>query len=172
MKPALRGPTRFSNLVHQVAVVERRRPLKVLAHQLGLKYATLYARVIGRVPFSPEEVNRLIRELADPRLADCMLQDTSFVAVERPKSDGLGDGTLLKSSIASVRESAEALTEIENGLEAGVMDEAFLAHLRQQVSRAEAAVASLREAAAAQTPYDRRREAARAPSAEQHVPAK
>lgn len=141
---------RFSELVHQVAVVERRRPLKALAHALGMKYATLYARVSGRVAFSTEEANCLVRELADARLASCLLQGTPFIAVGRPNAHGAANGGLLKASVASVRESAEALAEIEGWLETGAIDQRLLDHVKEQVEKAEAAIAALREEVAAQ----------------------
>lgn len=148
---------RFCDVVHRVAVVERRRPLKVLAHELGLKYATLYARVIGRVPFSPEEVNSLLRELPDRRLADCLLQGTPFIAVESPSADPAGAGGELKRSVARMRAAADALAKVETRVEGGVDEDALVRGLLTDVNQAEAALAALREALAPRTTQDRRR---------------
>jgi hypothetical protein len=78
MKPPA---SEFSQLVHKIVIVERRGILRDLATTLGLTYGAFYNRLIGRAEFNPREINLLLRELADPRLATYLMSGTGFFAI-------------------------------------------------------------------------------------------
>ena len=43
----------FASVTHRLLVVEKMKPVADVARALGMKYATLHARIIGRIPFRP-----------------------------------------------------------------------------------------------------------------------
>ncbi|MBM3479932.1 MAG: hypothetical protein FJX69_12060 [Alphaproteobacteria bacterium] len=103
----------FAALVHRALVRERRRPMRDVAAALGLSYAAFHARVSGRVPFSPAEVSRLLHELPDMRLADCLLRHTRFVAFERPSPSCAAEAG---GALAVAAMAMEALAGLVAGL--------------------------------------------------------
>jgi len=103
----------FAAIVHTALVRERHHPMRDVAAALGLSCAAFHARVSGRVPFSPAEVSRLLHELPDMRLVDCLLRHTRFVAFERPLlARAEGAGGALKAAAAAM----EALAGLVAGL--------------------------------------------------------
>jgi hypothetical protein len=76
----------FSQLVRKIVIHEQRGALRELAVALGLSYGAMYSRVNSRAEFNPSEINMLLRELPDPRLVDCLLAGSAFVAIRKPES--------------------------------------------------------------------------------------
>ncbi len=109
----------FAAIVHQILIRERRRPMRDVAAALGLSYAALHARVSGRVPFSPMDINLLLHEVPDVRLVDALLRHTRFVAFEKPHPARSGGGaTAIEAATAALRNIA-ALVEDLAGLAEG-----------------------------------------------------
>jgi hypothetical protein len=109
----------FAAIVHQILVRERRRSMRDVAAALGLSYAALHARVSGRVPFSPTDINLLLHEVPDVRLVDALLRHTRFVAFEKPHpARSGGGGTAIEAASAALRHIA-ALVEDLAGLAEG-----------------------------------------------------
>ena len=135
----------FAGVTHRLLVVEKMKPVADAARALGMKYATLHARIIGRIPFRPAEVNALIRELYDLRLADCLLANTSFMAVPRPKVlNARRNAGLMRDAIDAVAQSVGVLREVERDMNDGRIDRAARARIEAQVLAAERAFAILR----------------------------
>src|ERR1700722_15987255 len=84
--PCRRPDELFSQLVRKIVIYEHRGALRELATALGLSYGALYNRLSGRAEFNPREINMLLRELADPRLVDCLLAGSVFVAIRKPEN--------------------------------------------------------------------------------------
>ena len=135
-------------LVHRILVVERRRPVREVAEALGMKYATFYARMIGRVPFDADEINAVLREVPDSRLVDCLLTHTGFIGVRRridaaPGAIGHNVGPVenalrtLEPSVGIVREIASAIAN--GGLKPDVCE-----RIEDHVVEAERGLAGLR----------------------------
>lgn len=138
----------FAALVHRILVVERRRPVREVAEALGMKYATFYARMIGRVPFDADEINAVLREVRDERLVDCLLAETGFIGVRRgddpgPPSRGHNVGPVenalhaLEQSVGIVREVSCACAD--GGLKADVCE-----RIEDHLVEAERGLAGLR----------------------------
>jgi hypothetical protein len=109
----------FAAIAHQILIRERRRPMRDVAAALGLSYAALHARVSGRVPFSPMDINLLLHEMPDVRLVDALLRHTRFVAFEKPHPARSGGGaTAIEAATAALRNIA-ALVEDLAGLAEG-----------------------------------------------------
>lgn len=134
----------FAAIVHRALVRERRRPMRDVAAALGLSYAAFHARVSGRVAFSPTEVSRLLHELPDMRLVDCLLRHTRFVAFERPspaRADGAGGA--LQAAAAAMEALAGLVAGLAGAAEGGgarTTGDEPLARL-EEVQRAIAALA-------------------------------
>jgi hypothetical protein len=109
--PSTPGGSRFAAIAHQLLVRERKRPLRDVATALGLSYAALHARVSGRVPFAPLEINLLLHEVPDLRLVDALLRHTRFVGVEKPHPGRAAGGMpALDAALATLR-AVSALVE-------------------------------------------------------------
>jgi hypothetical protein len=85
VSPCRRPDEQFSQVVRKIVIYERRGALRELAAELGLSYGALYNRLNGRAEFNPREINMLLRKLADSRLVDCLLADSTFVAIRKPE---------------------------------------------------------------------------------------
>jgi len=74
----------FAKLVRRILIKERRASAREVATSLGLSYGALHNRLNGRAQFNPDEITRLLPELRDVRLADCLLGQSGFLAVQSP----------------------------------------------------------------------------------------
>src|SRR5208283_2696153 len=74
----------FAKLVRQILIKERGASAREVAASLGLSYGALHNRLNGRAQFSPDEITRLLCELHDVRLVDCLLGQSGFLAVRPP----------------------------------------------------------------------------------------
>lgn len=77
----------FARLVYQILVRERRASTRDMAAALGLTYGAFHNRLNGRSQFTPDEISRLLRELPDIRLIECLIGQSGFIAVPLPESD-------------------------------------------------------------------------------------
>ena len=137
----------FAAMVHRILVVEKRRPAKEVAAALGMKYATFYARMIGRVPFDPDEINALIREIPDSRLVDRLLSETPFVGVPRqaePMETQKDNASLVQLAVHSVEESVGALREMTIALDDGGIGPTVRVRIESHIIEAERDLAALR----------------------------
>lgn len=95
------APDDFARTAYQIIVVEGRPSTAAVAEILHLGPRELRARLVGRVPFSATEINRLLRAVPDMRLIEVLLSATSFGArrpdpgsVTDPETSPLGNTAL------------------------------------------------------------------------------
>lgn len=77
------GRTTFPALLRQILVTEQNRKLKDVAEQVGVSSRNFYGRVTGRIQFTPEDINRVLRAVPDPRLGDWLLAGTDLACTRR-----------------------------------------------------------------------------------------
>ncbi len=112
-------PDEFSQLVHKIVIHERRGILKDIAAALNLSYGAFHNRLIGRAEFNPREINLLLRELADPRLGECLFAGTGFRAIPH-RWDSDSDLEVVINALTFVIEALKA-KRTENVLEDAAM---------------------------------------------------
>ena len=135
----------FAELAHRVLVHERGWSLQEVAEKMGMKYHTLYARLRGRVSFTPEEVRALLRIVPDARLANYLLEGTPFIAVDRfVGQGGPSDADVHRGATRSVLEASDVLRAVEIGLLDKKIDHQDRQKISAEISEAERALASLR----------------------------
>lgn len=141
-QPQLDG---FADLAHRVLVHERGWSLQEVAEKMGMKYHTLYARLRGRVSFTPEEVRALLRIVPDSRLANYLLDGTPYIAVDRFQGQvGPSDADVHRGATRSVLEASDVLRAVELGLQDKKIDHVDRQRIQQEIGEAERALASLR----------------------------
>lgn len=134
----------FAELAHRILVHERGWSLQEVAEKMGMKYHTLYARLRGRVSFTPEEVRALLMIVPDARLANFLLDSTPFIAVDRALVDGKSDTDVHRGATKSVLEVSDVLRAVEQGLVDQKIDHIDRARIVQEINEAERALAALR----------------------------
>jgi hypothetical protein len=143
----MEGGDAFAKVARQILVVEKQRSVRDVAAALGMQYATFYARLNGRVPFRPEEITQLLREIPDPRLADCLFADTDFLAVRRPQIRGFEDArNAVDMAMRSVVETMEALRTINEAMADSQLDLGVRSRVEQHVVEAQRGLAALQMA--------------------------
>jgi hypothetical protein len=107
------GRQNFAALLRHILVTEQNRKLKDIAEQVVLSARNFYGRVTGRIQFTPEEINRVLRAVPDPRLGDWLLAGTELgcthrthAAVPTPVS------TAVDIALASVEQTMGALRNV------------------------------------------------------------
>jgi hypothetical protein len=73
----------FAELLRQILVQEQNRKLKDVANAVGLSTRNFYGRVTGRIQFTPDEINRVIQAVPDPRLGDWLLAASDLTCTPR-----------------------------------------------------------------------------------------
>ncbi|GEM_PF-1045390 len=141
--PAMPDADTFARTAHRILVSEKRRPVQEVAQALDMKYATFYSRIKGRVPFAPEEIRALLREVPDVRLVDALLTGTGFRAVARLVGDGSGD--IVREAARAIKEAANALWEVQSAFSADDLSTDGRQRAVEHVAAAERALASVRE---------------------------
>lgn len=134
----------FSEVARTILILEKKRPLRDVAAAMGMEYATLYSRVIGRTPFRSEEINALLIAVPDIRLIDSLLQETHFIGVERIEANGWGNGV---EAIGAALRSAQELLEVIADLHSTVgkrLNSLERGHIESHTHEAERALARLR----------------------------
>ena len=140
-----RAELEFAPLLHQILVRERLYSMREVADALGMSYAAFHARVIGRVPFSPGEINALLREVSDIRLVDALLRHTRFSALERPQPGGSGVGVNAQgAALHALQEIVGALKDMAPDGGPPELDAATLARIDAHLHVAQRALATLR----------------------------
>jgi transcriptional regulator with XRE-family HTH domain len=134
----------FAELAHRILVHERGWSLQEVAEKMGMKYHTLYARLRGRVSFTPEEVRALLMIVPDARLANFLLENTPFIAVDRALVDSKSDVDVHRGATKSVLEVSDVLRAVEAGLVDQKIDHVDRARIVQEINEAERALAALR----------------------------
>ena len=142
---AIRGKD-FADLVYRILISEKQRAIEDVSQDLGMKYQTFYSRINGRVPFSADEINALLRTIPDKRLADLLLHGTGFIAVEREDAKGpINLESVRSGATATLLEASDVVREVEAGLLDNVIDHRDRARIDAEIQDAERALASLRE---------------------------
>lgn len=135
----------FAELAHRILVHERGWSLQEVAEKMGMKYHTLYARLRGRVSFTPEEVRSLLAIVPEARLANFLLEGTAFIAVDRmstqPQS---GDSDVHRGATRTVLETADVLRAVELSLMDKKIDHQDKLRIVSEINEAERALAALR----------------------------
>ena len=135
----------FAEATRQILVVEKKYPMALTAQAMGMEYATLYSRVTGRTPFRPEEINSLLIEAPDVRLIDALLQDTVYVAVERPTANGWGDAReIMSASLQSVQEVLKAVMVMNSAADKARWSEGDRSRIEAHIQEAESSLARVR----------------------------
>ena len=136
----------FADLAHRILVHERGWSLQDVAEKMGMKYHTLYARLRGRVSFTPEEVRSLLAIVPDARLANFLLEGTPFIAVDRMMAQGSPgtEGDVHRGATRSVLEASDVLRAVENSLQDAKIDHQDRARIVAEINDAERALAALR----------------------------
>ncbi len=143
----------FSQLVRQVLVIEKHRPMRDVAVALGMDYALFHARVAGRTRFKPEEISGLVREIPNSRLCDFLLRDTAFMAVERPAPSIPAKGCAFHMALRLATESIAALEQIGKSLADGQLEPTRYDELGRHIQEAERAVCDLRATISMMAPH-------------------
>lgn len=73
----------FAALLRQILVQEQNRKLKDVAEAVGLGTRNFYGRLTGRIQFTPDEINRVIRVVPDARLGDWLLANSDLTCTPR-----------------------------------------------------------------------------------------
>lgn len=102
----------FAALLRRVLFRERDTNLQDLAAALGLSYHNLYARVTGRVAFSPADLRKLFDHYPEPDLADYLLAGTPFTVMLLPAPEHWG--VTLSPVRAGMLTLREILKAVEN----------------------------------------------------------
>lgn len=136
---------KFWEIARLILIEEKGPNLREFGHVLGLEYATLYARLNGRTPFRLDEACALLGKLPDRRLADALLQDTSFIAIPRLGESGWG-GTedVIDLALQSALRLLEVLRSINQAKAGHHIDRAGRSKIESHVHEAERALANLR----------------------------
>lgn len=127
----------FAAVLHRILARERSRSMRDVAAALGLSYPAFYARISGRVPFSTVEIQRVLQEVPDPRLADALLAGTPFGAFLRARLTG---GRAGEDALGTALRAMQEVLALVQGLSAA--EEASA--LQQHLDEAERALAILR----------------------------
>lgn len=147
---ALGSSGTFADLAHRILVHERGWSLQEVAEKMGMKYHTLYARLRGRVSFTPEEVRSLLAIVPEARLANFLLEGTPFIAVDRIATQAQGgDGDVHLSATRTVLETADVLRAVEISLLDKKIDHQDKLRISAEINEAERALAALRARLAA-----------------------
>jgi hypothetical protein len=119
-------PLEFHEIVYEIVITERRGTARQLATALGLTYGAFHNRLTGRAEFTPRQINILLQQLNDVRLADYLFAGTAFHAVETSKSSEIDDIEVLISSLMFVVDTLRKGRRPENLV---VTDDSMVVHV-------------------------------------------
>lgn len=140
----------FANIAYTILVVEKKPALEAAAAAMGMGYAALHSRLVGRTCFSAEEIRGLIRAVPDPRLVSYLLDGTRFVAAERAVLDeearhqNTGLYAIQRGATRVVVEATDILEIVDAALAGGGLDHQKDALVLSEIDDTERALASLR----------------------------
>lgn len=118
----------FAQVLHRLLARERQRSIRDVAGALGLSYPAFYARLSGRVPFSTEEIRRVLQEVPDRRLADALLADTPFGAYARARLTG---GQAGEDTVATALRAMQEVVAVVQGLASGIERDVLEMHVNE-----------------------------------------
>jgi len=134
----------FAEIAHTIFITEKKYSAHEAAAALDLKYDALYSRLCGRVAFRPEEIRALIKIAPDQRLADFLLTETEFIAVDRARPGFSPTENISKAMNRITLEAAEILRELERALGDGKICHVDKLRIHIEVEDTERALAALR----------------------------
>lgn len=139
----------FALIAYQVLVVEKRASVAEIAARMGISYAALHSRLIGRARFRPDEIRQLVSLVPDQRLVQYFIADSRFILAERIAPD-VTDTDGIRTAVAkAMREATDVLMIVIRSLEAGMaLGPRDRAAILKEVREAESAMASLHIAVA------------------------
>jgi hypothetical protein len=108
------GRPSFAALLRQILVQEQSRKLKDVAAEVGLSSRNFYGRVTGRIQFTPDEINRVLRAVPDPRLGDWLLAQSGLTCVARAMETG-ADAPSAELALRAVEQATAALRCVLQG---------------------------------------------------------
>ena len=120
--------TDFASVLHRPLARERLRSIRDIAGALGLSYPAFYARLSGRVPFSTDEIRRVLQEVPDRRLADALLADTPFGAYPRARLTG---GQAGEDMVATAMRAMQEIVAVVQGLASSVERDVLEIHVNE-----------------------------------------
>lgn len=134
----------FASVLREILLNEQRRTLKDVAEEVGLSARNFYGRVTGRIQFTPDEINRVLRAVPEPRLADWLLDGTGLTCTRRI-SPSPHDPSVSAVDLAlhSVEESMAALRSILQMRAPGTITPGALATAQAHVEQAQRQLAAL-----------------------------
>jgi hypothetical protein len=136
----------FADLVHRILVNDRQFNLAITASGMGMAYDTLYSRLNSRTCFSAEEIRKLIKTVPDPRIISYFLDETTFVAVERPiLPENAQMESLLPTAYRLVHGASDILELIAGALRDGRVDHRETAKIEKELDAVERVILALRE---------------------------
>jgi hypothetical protein len=138
----------LADMLHRIFVDEGHASMRDVARALGLSYPAFYARVSGRVPFAPEEITKVIREVPDQRLLDALLADTEFVAFRRPVLKGGGGEAISDAAFRSLRAISLVLEKTHSVTPTSQLDRAERDEIEDRLTEAERSLGVIRFALA------------------------
>jgi len=134
----------FAKLVRQILIKERRASARDVAASLGLSYGAFHNRLNGRAQFSPDEITRLLCELGDVRLVDCLLGQSGFLAVRSPVStQNHLDRTASKIGFSYVAEVLSALQGITDSTALHSLERMQRSEIEDHIRNAQRGLAAL-----------------------------
>lgn len=138
----------LADVLHRIFVVEGHASMRDVARALGLSYPAFYARVSGRVPFAPEEITKVIREVPDQRLLDALLADTEFIAFRRPVLKSRGGEAISDAAFRSLRAISAVLEKTHSVSLTSQLDRAERDEIEDRLTEAERSLGVIRFALA------------------------
>jgi len=138
------GRTSFAALLRHILVTEQNRKLKDVAEEVGLSTRNFYGRVTGRIQFTPDEINRVLRAVPDPRLGEWLLANTDLTCTRRvapaPRDP---TASALDLALSSVEESMAALRSVLRLRPAETVNEEAVAGAQAHIDEAQRQLAAL-----------------------------
>lgn len=143
------GANKFAETARRILIGERSRDeartVGDIAPRIGLSYDSLYARLVGRSAFRLSEALGLLGALEDRRLADALLHESPFVAVDRHLGTATpGFDSVRQGAAHTVLEAADVLRMVESELRDKALDHRSRHLINAEIEEAERALAALR----------------------------
>ncbi len=137
----------FAEFVHQiVSHREHQVSRKELAEHLGIKYATLHSRLVGRSCFSADEIRKMIEYRPDLKLADYFVKNTDYFLSKRVQQSSSVARTIQTGAIEVEIEAGQLLEQVHKGLEDFKICHNDKFHIEKELADVERALAALKAA--------------------------
>ena len=147
------GRQTFAALLRQILVAEQNRKLRDVAELVGLSSRNFYGRVTGRIQFTPDEVNRVLRAVPDPRLGDWLLAGTDLACTHRvPPSPRDPTVSVVDLALHGVEESMGALRCVMQMRADGAITHSAIARAEAHIEAAQRQLGALQMSLRASAP--------------------